>query len=147
MRLVTIQGSGGTGKTRLSIEVAKEQVAQFKDGAVFIPLAPLASENYIPSAILEAMDVSVLGDKPVEEQLLEHLEDKDYLLLFDNFEHIIEGSSLLLDLLKASPNTKIIVTSREALGFQGEWIYQLKGLPVPDDVNESHPEIYDAVKL
>lgn len=147
MRLVTIQGSGGNGKTRLSIEVAREHAKDFVDGAVFIPLAPLSSEDYIPAAILEAIGVAIGGDTPVSEQLLAHLKGREYLLIFDNFEHIIEGSSLLLDFLKASPKTKIIVTSREALGFQGEWIYQLKGLPYPKDINEVHPEIYDSVKL
>lgn len=145
-RLLTLLGFGGAGKSRLAVAFAREQVHLIRDGAVFIELAALDDASHIPRAVLEALKLEVSPQQVPLSQLLNYLKDKEVLLVFDNFEHLLEGSSLIIEILEASAASKAIVTSREALDFHAELIYDVGGLNYPDAVIEA-PEAYDAVTL
>lgn len=150
-RLVTLLGSGGMGKSRLATEFAREQISFFRDGAVFVELASLTDANLIPARILAALELTPGTEQDPYTQLLDSVKDQELLLVLDNFEHLLDGSGLVVELLEASAHSKILVTSREALDFQGEYIYDLGGLSYPStdlmNVSVTQPENYDAVTL
>lgn len=135
-RLITIVGTGGMGKTRLALTVAGQQVTQpqnnypFTDGVYFVPLAPLGEAAQILPTLAQAIGFQLQpGDRrtPVQ-QVIDYLKRKRMLLLFDNFEHVLEGASLLVDILQAAPQVEILVTSREPLRLYEEQLFPLKGL-------------------
>ncbi len=147
MRLITILGSGGMGKTRLAIELARRHKTAFKDGAIFIPLAPIADVKNLAAAMIDALGKRLqAGEKP-EQQLLNLLTDQHMLLVLDNFEHLPEGVSLLTEILHAAPDVKIIVTSRERLNLSGEVVFVLGGLAYKSDSDDSDVIQYEAVQL
>ena len=123
-RLITILGMGGMGKSRLSIELAQQLAPQFADGVAFIPLAPLTKADEIPDALIQTLSLKVLGGTPLE-QIKGYLANKQCLLIFDNFEHVIEGASLIGDLLSHAPQVHILVTSRARLGLKAEVLYEI----------------------
>ena len=145
-RLVTLVGPGGIGKTRLAIEAARQQVALFPDGVYFVPLAPVESPHVLASVIAEALSVSLAGSETASTQLVRAVRDKKLLLVLDNFEHLLEGTGLLTDLLNA-PNLKLVVTSRERLNLQEEWVEEVAGLAYPSGRLTDSPEAYAAVEL
>ncbi|MBA3787780.1 MAG: adenylate/guanylate cyclase domain-containing protein, partial [Actinobacteria bacterium] len=126
VRLVTLTGPGGTGKTRLGLQAAAEASDSFPDGVFWVPLAPLRD----PKLVLETAAQAV-GSK---DGLAEHISDKELLLLFDNFEHVVEASAELGDLLAACPNLELLVTSRERLRVRGEQTYPVPPLAESDGV-------------
>jgi len=133
-RLVTLTGSGGTGKTRLSLQVAADLLDQFPDGVWFIELAPLTNPDLIPQTILSALGV---GEQEAEGKtatlLINHVRNKKLLIVLDNCEHLIEASAQLVDtLLSQSPGLKILASSREALGVKGEMAWHVPSLALPD---------------
>jgi len=130
-RLVTVSGPGGIGKTRLAIEATARQAAVFEDGVAFVALAPVAGPDVIAPAIADALGFNFYGPANPGAQLIDFLREKTLLLLLDNFEHLLEGASFLVDLLQRAPRVKLIVTSRERLNLQGEWVVELQGLPLP----------------
>jgi predicted ATPase/DNA-binding XRE family transcriptional regulator len=138
-RLLTILGAGGMGKTRLAIEVGMQCAAslQFTDGVIFIELAPIdpnRSEgdiNPLATALVDALGISFHGESPPEQQLSDYLSRREMLIVYDNFEHLVETAVFLSDLLSHAPDIKILVTSRERLNLQEEWLYVLPGLPLP----------------
>ncbi len=138
-RLLSLIGPSGMGKTRLSLEVA-HQMIHFEDGVYFVALQPLTSADTIVSAIASAIKFdSYDEDKNLQEQLLDYLSNKNILLLMDNFEHVLDGAELVAQILTIAPHIKILVTSREALKLQQEWIHQVVGMSYPDsriNVNE-----------
>jgi serine/threonine protein kinase len=148
VRLVTILAQGGMGKTRISLEAAERQVSHFEHGVYFVELAPLAeSENMIP-AITTALNYQLQDDgREPKQQLLDFLQAKELLLVLDNFEHLIEGASLVSDLLKAAPKLKILVTSRQRLDQTGETLFHLSGMDVPKWETPKDALNYAAVKL
>jgi predicted ATPase/class 3 adenylate cyclase len=117
-RLLTVSGPGGTGKTRFAIELASRQLSGFPNGVFWVPLAALRD----PSVVLEEA-ARVLGAK---DSLPAHIADKQMLLLFDNFEQVVEAAPGVTELLRACPNLRVLVTSRETLRVEGETEY---GLP------------------
>ena len=132
-RLVTLTGSGGTGKTRLSLQVAAELVEQYPDGVWFIELAPLTDPDLIPQAILSVLGTGEQPGKTATQSLSEYVHEKKLLLILDNCEHIIEACARLADiLLSNSPGLKILASSREALGVKGEMAWHVPSLSVPD---------------
>ena len=132
-RLVTLTGSGGTGKTRLSLQVAAELVEQFNHGVWFIELAPLTDPDLIPQTILSAMGVSEQPNKTPLEILKEYLHEKKMLIVLDNCEHLIMASAQVSNvLLNTAPELKILASSREALGVKGELSYPVPSLSWPD---------------
>ncbi len=141
-RLLTLVGPGGIGKTRLAIETAAQSQAVFADGVFFVPLAPVSSTRFIIPVIADAIGFSFqgAGQTDPQTQLFNYLKEKQVLLLIDNLEHLLieEGILVLAELLTNAPRVKFLATSRESLGLQGEWVFSVRGLPIPD--NEFGPE-------
>ena len=130
-RLLTVSGPGGIGKTRLAIEATARQAAGFVDGAAFVALAPVAAPDLVAPAIADALGFSFYGQANPSSQLIDFLHEKSLLLMLDNFEHLVDGADFLVELLQRAPQVKLIVTSRERLNLQGEWMVELQGLPLP----------------
>jgi len=126
VRLLTLSGPGGTGKTRLAVQAAAEAAERHPDGVYWIPLAPLRDTELVLETARQ-----LLGAK---RGLAEHIADKSLLLLFDNFEHVIDAAGSLSELLVACPNLQMLVTSRELLRVPGEQAYQVPPLE-PEDGN------------
>jgi predicted ATPase/DNA-binding SARP family transcriptional activator len=129
-RLVTVLGPGGAGKTRLSLEVAREREALHAHGAVFAGLAATQRTEDVPSALAGVLGVRP-GDDP-RETVLNTLSTKNMLLVLDNLEHLPGIAALVADILERAPDVRVLVTSREALGLRAEAILELEGLPAPD---------------
>ncbi len=129
-RLLTLVGPGGIGKTRLAIECAAAQRDHFPGGVYFVPLSSLTSPQFVVPAIADAIGFAFSGPADSRAQLLNYMHDKHLLLVLDNFEHLVEAGALLVDLLQKAPLVKLLVTSRERLNLQIEWLYDLHGLSV-----------------
>ena len=150
-RLVTLTGPGGTGKTRLSLQVAADLLDRFHDGAWFIELAPLTDPDLIPQTILSAIGISEQSGTPPLERLREYLHETKSLIVLDNCEHLLEASATVADtLLNAAPNLTVLASSREVLGVKGEVSYPVPSLALPDPKNLPMVEQlsqYEAVRL
>jgi predicted ATPase/DNA-binding CsgD family transcriptional regulator len=146
-RLLTLAGPGGIGKTRLAMQVAANCAEQFDDGIYFVPLQPLDSSEFIISAIADALRFPLTPGKDPKQQLLQYLREKALLLLLDNFEHLLNGAELLSEVLAAAPDVKLLVTSREVLSLQEEWLYPIRGLQYPETAAAGQPGAYSAIQL
>lgn len=134
IRLVTLIGPPGVGKTRLSLEVARAARADFLDGSFFLALAPLEDAALIAPLIVQTLGYGEAKNLPAIRQLLDGIGEKQILLVLDNCEHLIEEVAMLVsDLLSACPRLKILVTSREALRVPGEWVHAVTPLGVPKE--------------
>jgi predicted ATPase/DNA-binding CsgD family transcriptional regulator len=145
-RLITIQGPGGTGKTRLSLEAARIHSGEFDDGAVFVPLQPVTSIEFLIPAIADKVGLGMRGQDDPAEQLVSYLADRHMLLVLDNFEQIVEAADFVSQLLSATTRIKVIVSSREALNVSDEWVFPVSGLAFPSDT-DTVPEWFDSVRL
>jgi predicted ATPase/DNA-binding SARP family transcriptional activator/tetratricopeptide (TPR) repeat protein len=125
-RLLTLVGAGGIGKTRLALELARAKLDAYVDGVFLIPLAPLDSADAIAPAIAAALHLTLRGDQMAA--LLRYLRDKRLLLILDNFEHLLDGVTLVTAILEAAPRVQIVATSRERLNVYGEQVYAVEGL-------------------
>jgi predicted ATPase/DNA-binding SARP family transcriptional activator len=152
-RLLTLTGPGGVGKTRLARQAAEAQSEAFAQGAFFVPLAPLTEPAFIVPAIAEAIGFSFFSqvagdDRPMQlRQLLNFLEAKQMLLVLDNFEHLLPASAFLPDLLRAAPQIKLLITSRERLNLQDEWALAIRGMRVPEGEGPETGDEYNAIQL
>jgi len=132
-RLVTLTGSGGTGKTRLSLQVAANLLEKFHHGVWFVELAPLTDPDLIPQTILSTIGIQEQQGKTQLNVLKEYLHEKQTLIVLDNCEHLISASAQVVNaLLNAAPKLKVIASSREALGVKGEASYPVPSLSLPD---------------
>ncbi|MGE5377158.1 MAG: ATP-binding protein, partial [Bacteroidota bacterium] len=132
IRLVTLIGPPGIGKTRLSIESARESLAHFPDGVFFVALAPLDQPSLIPSALAQVLGYVKKSDLSAEKHLRDGIGNRRMLLVLDNCEHLIDDvTPLASSLLSACPRLKILTTSREALQIPGEWLYSVPALDMP----------------
>lgn len=148
VRLLTILAPGGMGKTRVALEVAEQLLANFPDGVYFIELTSLTTQEQIIQEIASSIGFIYLPDqRTFEEALLNFLTNKRILLLMDNWEHLHDYSSLLNDLLLASPDLKLLVTSRERLRLMSETVYTLQGMRYSTDDGLDNFERQDAVQL
>ena len=151
IRLVTLIGPPGIGKTRLSIEAARAVLPDFPDGVFFVALASLDDPNLIAHAVVQALGYVETGNLPAEKQLMEGIGDKQMLIVLDNCEHLIEGvASLASDLLSTCPQLKIIATSRESLRIPGEWQYAVPAFDFPEEssfINVESASKYPALTL
>jgi predicted ATPase/DNA-binding SARP family transcriptional activator/Tfp pilus assembly protein PilF len=132
-RLVTIVGPGGIGKSRLSLEVAAALTGDFTDGVFFVSLAPLSDPQHIVTKISDSIGFRYPGRSELRKALLDYLQQKQLLLVMDNFDHLLAGAELAIDLLRQAPRVKILSSSRETLNLSGEAIYTLSGLDYPGD--------------
>ncbi|MCI0395956.1 MAG: tetratricopeptide repeat protein [Chloroflexi bacterium] len=132
VRLVTLTGPPGTGKTRLGLEIAHTLQDEFRYGACFVPLAPLGDPTLVEVAIAQALGVRESGQQSLLAALESSLRGKDLLLLLDNFEHLLPAAALVADLLAAAPGLKVLVTSRETLRLYGERELPVAPLALPD---------------
>jgi predicted ATPase/DNA-binding SARP family transcriptional activator len=128
VRLLTLSGSGGSGKTRLALQVAWDAADQFADGAVFVALAPLRD----PALMLQTIGQACGLTQASPTTLAEHLRDKQLLLVLDNFEHLLDAAPQIGDLLAAAPGLCVLATSRSALNLRGEHTFPVPPLPLPD---------------
>ncbi len=132
VRLVSIVGPGGIGKTRLAIESAARQNTRFAHGVHFVSLAPLASAGQLLQTLMEALKLSISSGADLKAQLLRYLRTKQMLLLMDNFEHLMADARLLNEILEAAPGVTILATSREKLNLSGETVFGVLGLEYAD---------------
>ena len=120
VRLLTLTGPGGVGKTRLALATAAAMANGFADGVVFVPLAAIADPGLVPSAIITALGVRGPGDASLLERVTAMLRQRQLLLVLDNFEQVVEAAPLVADLLAACPGLKVLVTSRVRLRVSAE---------------------------
>jgi predicted ATPase/DNA-binding XRE family transcriptional regulator len=131
VRLVTLTGPGGVGKTRLALDVTEQVSKSFHDGAVFVDLAPLADPVLVISQIATALGVRESAARTVNAALRDFLRERSMLLVLDNFEHLLPAAPAVADLLLAAPKVKALVTSRAALRLRGERQYAVPMLRLP----------------
>jgi non-specific serine/threonine protein kinase len=150
-RLVTLTGSGGAGKTRLSLQVAAEVLDDYKEGVWFVELAALTDPALIPQTVAAVLDLREESGRPMMAVLADDLRAKTVLIILDNCEHLIEGCAQFVDaILRAAPHVKLFASSREPLSIGGEAIYRVPSLAVPDPQRLPPLEAltqYDAVRL
>ena len=132
VRLLTLTGPGGTGKTRLALQAAADLLDEFEDGVFFVALATITDPALVDSAISQPLGVKESAEQPPEESLKVYLREKELLLLLDNFERILEGVPLVGELLGACPKLKVLATSRIPLRLYGEQEYMVPPLALPD---------------
>jgi len=132
VRLLTLTGTGGSGKTRLALQAAAEALDAFPDGVSFVPLASLADPTLIPSAVAQALVVPEQGGRPVVEVLRDYLAGKQFLLILDNCEHLLAAvADLVADLLAASASLTVLATSRAPLRLRAEQEWEVPPLALP----------------
>jgi predicted ATPase/DNA-binding CsgD family transcriptional regulator len=131
-RLLTLTGPGGTGKTRLSLEVAAQAADGFKDGALVVYLAAIRDPALVTREIAKTLGVTEVAGQSLTEGLKTTLRSKELLLVVDNFEHLLDAAPLVSTLLAAAPGLKVLVTSREVLRLYGEQEYKVEPLSLPD---------------
>ncbi|MFW6063125.1 MAG: ATP-binding protein, partial [Chloroflexota bacterium] len=146
-RLLTLIGPGGIGKTRLARQVMEQLEGAFDQGVFFISLQPVDTVDLLISAVAEAVNLSFSGQDAPRTQLLNYFQERETLLVLDNFEQLLPAVGLLSDMLQAAPRIQLLVTSREGLHLQEEWQYRLSGLAVPPSTHVDKPERYAAVQL
>src|SRR3984885_2311785 len=150
-RLVTLTGAGGCGKTRLALQVAAELLDTARDGVWFVGLAHLTEAEAIPEAIAAVLGLAdQRGQRPLLESLIDALREQDTLILLDNCEHVIDGAAKLCgQLVRECPGLRILATSREPLGIDGEHVYRVPSLSLPRPEADAADEVgaSDAVQL
>jgi predicted ATPase/serine/threonine protein kinase len=146
-RLVTLTGSGGTGKTRLSLQIAMDLAEQFTDGVWFVELAPLTDPALVPQAVGSVFGLREEQSRPILETVVDYLRGKNLLLILDNVEHLQEGAHNAIEILQAAPHVRILCTSRVRLDVQGEQLFHLEGMDFPDYETSVDALDYGAVKL
>lgn len=150
VRLVTLIGTAGTGKTRLALEVARKCASSFRDGVIFINLAPITDPALLPAVLAQTLQLKEAPNESWLETLQAGLQEKEVLLVLDNFEQIVEAGELLAEILQVASGLKILVTSRVILGLYGEYQFGVPPLDLPD-LNElpafSNLKSYEAIRL
>jgi non-specific serine/threonine protein kinase len=148
-RLLTITGVGGSGKTRLALQVATSVLDRYPDGVWLVELAAVAEPEGVIRAVAGALGVREEADRPLEAGVVDHLRSRQLLLILDNCEHLLDVvAGLTQSLLRTSPNLSILATSREMLGVPGEVPFQLRSMALPGSGEPTEVATrYDAVRL
>jgi len=141
VRLVTLVGPGGVGKTRLALQVAERLGSACRDGACLVPLDAIRDAALLLPTVANALGVSDTGSRSLHEELIEALQDRELLLVLDNFEHLTAAAPLIPELMVACPGLRVLITSRAPLGLHGEREYPLAPLPLPEAA-QADPERY-----
>ncbi|MDQ4028970.1 MAG: adenylate/guanylate cyclase domain-containing protein, partial [Actinomycetota bacterium] len=150
-RLLTLTGPGGTGKTRLALHAAADQIERFDDGVFFVDLSAIRDTESVLAAIARAASLNETGDEPLREGIARQLQERRLLLVLDNFEQVTVASTALVELLHDCPGLKLLVTSREALRVRGEHVFSVPPLSLPQ-ASRGHSSAeqlgrYEAVQL
>jgi predicted ATPase/transcriptional regulator with XRE-family HTH domain len=132
IRLVTLSGTGGAGKSRLAIETGRNLLNDFPDGVWFVGLASLRDPDLVVTTIAQVLGVTETGGQPLIDSLKHYLRDRQLLLVIDNFEHMLTAAPVLADLLATAPRLKLLITSREPLHLYGENEFNVPPLELPD---------------
>ena len=149
VRLLTLTGPGGIGKTRLALQAAANQIDRFEHGVYLVDLSPVRDRDAALQAVVRAVGVSATTDEPPLTVLKQALRNRQLLLLLDNFEQVMDAVDGVTDLLQHCPELKALVTSREALRVRGEHLFPVPPLALPDR-GETAAELlaeYDAIRL
>ena len=147
IRLVTILGVGGVGKTRFALELADILQDQFQNGVIFIPLAQLSTTDEFLPALAERLGVHLPPGGDLQQTILDYLGKQGILLVFDNFEHLLDEAVLIREILIVGARVKVIVTSREKLNLECETLYHLHGLDLPPVDSLQNLEDFDSIHL
>lgn len=131
VRLITIVGAGGMGKSRLALAAAEHALEHFPHGVYLVPLVGVDSPAALASAVAGTLGLDDAGGGSDRQRLAHFLRDKRLLLLLDNFEHLLDGADWLAELLQSAPRLTLLVTSRERLALHEEWLFPLRGLDYP----------------
>ena len=140
VRLLTLTGPGGVGKTRLALRVSDVVAADFPDGCWFVPLAAIRDASLVLSAIAQALDVRERGHRSLLEGIVHFAHGKEALLILDNFEHVVESAPVIAEILARSSRLTCLVTSRALLRVSGEHAFPLPPLPLPPTVETTSAE-------
>jgi predicted ATPase/DNA-binding SARP family transcriptional activator len=148
-RLITLTGPGGIGKTRLALQVASAFLHSFEDGTYFVPLGSIQSPDAILPTIAHTLSFSydIATTLDPKSQLLDYLRHRAILLVMDGFEHLIQSTEMLSEMLEHVADLKLLLTSRERLGLQAEWAFQLEGLPIAENAQASDAKDTSALAL
>jgi predicted ATPase/class 3 adenylate cyclase len=148
-RLLTLTGPGGTGKTRLALQVAWERLDRHPDGVFFIDLAPVSDPTLVTAEIARALRVRAATGEDLADALIEHLRDHEFLLVLDNLEQLIEAGPSIGTLLDSAPKLTVLVTSRIPLRLSGEQEYPVPPLTIPDadHLADASWRSYESVEL
>jgi non-specific serine/threonine protein kinase len=150
VRILTLTGPGGIGKTRLGLVLARQVQDRFADGVCFVALAPISDPALVPSAIAQALRVKQDAGQSAAEALEQHLRERQLLLVLDNFERLLKAGPPIAHLLAACPRLKVLVTSRVVLRLQGEHDYEVPPLRLPSAGDRPSPEElgrYEGIRL
>ena len=139
-RLLTLTGPGGSGKTRLALQVAAEMIEDFQNGVFFVPLATITDPGLVASTIAQPLGIPEAAGRSILDSLKDYLHSKSLLLLLDNFEQVISAAPLIVELLAACSKLKVLVTSREGLRVSGEFEYPVPPLELPELTQLPPPE-------
>jgi predicted ATPase/DNA-binding SARP family transcriptional activator len=150
-RLVTLTGVGGSGKSRLALQVAAKVLEAFGDGVWFVELAPIADPELVAATVASALGVREEPGRPLVDTVITAISNRRLLVVLDNCEHVLDACPNFADLLvRSCPNLGLIVTSREPLGIDGEQLYRVPSLSLPEADEAPDPEVainFDAVQL
>ena len=148
VRLVTVLGPGGIGKTRLVQEAAARRLERHRDGVYLVSLARISAVEHVIPAVARAIGFQFhTDDRSPKQQIQRHLRQKHMLLVLDNFEHLLDGVDLIQDLLQASPALRLWVTSRERLQLSSETVFTLGSLDFPTWETREKTDEYSAIQL
>ncbi len=131
VRLLTLTGPGGIGKTRMALQAAAELIEKFQDGVYIVDLAPIIDLEQVPTVIARTLGLRETSGRPLLDDLKVQLHEKKMLLLLDNFEQVTSAATKVVDLLRDCPKLKLLVTSREALRVRGEYVFPVPPLELP----------------
>ncbi|MBK9124229.1 MAG: AAA family ATPase [Chloroflexi bacterium] len=147
-RLLTVAAPGGMGKSRLALAVAQHALRVFRDGVYFVTLAPVSAADSVLTHIIAAVRCPAMQDgRTPLQQLCDFLSNKHLMLVLDNFEHVLDAADSVVELLKAAPALKVLVTSRERLNLSAETVYPLGGLDFPEAAGDHEQREYGAMQL
>jgi predicted ATPase/Tfp pilus assembly protein PilF len=149
VQLITLLGPGGIGKTRLAMQLASNQLQEnnFPDGIYFVALEALSDSEQVPLVIAQTLGLSPQAKDESSSVVKTAIGNKHLLLVLDNFEQLMDGVMMVSELLESCPNLTLLVTSRERLNLEEEFVLTLQGLPVSKEANLAAAEANDAVKL
>jgi predicted ATPase/class 3 adenylate cyclase len=131
-RLITIVAPGGMGKTRLSLEAARQMIPSFRQGIYFVALDRITAADMIVQSVADVLPISLSSNDDPKSRILDYLYDKKILFVIDNFEHVLEGATFVQDILTGAPQVQILASSRIKLNLMGETVFNIEGLTVGD---------------